>query len=119
MFEGTIVTHRTFCEHQTRECRARIKSYWDLLQPKWKGKLLGQDPRGAALADAGVDSLSSGRPRPDFVRRLYTETEITLFRDRRQGTNWLATWKVPLCHFVPRDRQSGAARTARSDDIAS
>src|SRR5437870_11886330 len=48
MFEGTIVT--TGLSVNTKLASAgEIKSYWDLLHPKWKGQLLGQDPRGAAL----------------------------------------------------------------------
>ncbi len=112
MFEGTIVT--TGLSVNTKLVSAgEIKSYWDLLQPKWKGKLLGQDPRGAALLTPVLILYHRAGLGADFVRRLYTETDITLFRDRRQGTNWLATRQISAVSFVPRDRQSGAARTAR------
>jgi hypothetical protein len=47
MFEGTIVG--TGLTINTKIMSAdQIKSYWDLLQPKWRGKILGQDPRSAA-----------------------------------------------------------------------
>ena len=98
MFEGTIVS--TGLSYNTKLVQAdEIKSYWDLLQPKWKGKLLAQDPRGAALATPVLILYHRAGLGPDFLRRFYTETEITLFRDRRQGTNWLATGKFPLCHL--------------------
>jgi len=98
MFEGTIVT--TGLSINTKLVSAdEIKSYWDLLQPKWKGKLLAQDPRGAALLTPVLILYHRAGLGADFVRRLYTETEITLFRDRRQGTNWLATGKFPVCHL--------------------
>ncbi len=98
MFEGTIVT--TGLSINTKLVNAdEVKSYWDLLQPKWKGKLLAQDPRGAALLTPVLILYHRAGLGADFVRRLYTETEITLFRDRRQGTNWLATGKFPLCHL--------------------
>ena len=49
MFEGTIVS--TGLSVNTKLVSAEeINSYWDLLQPKWRGKLLGQDPRGVALS---------------------------------------------------------------------
>jgi iron(III) transport system substrate-binding protein len=98
MFEGTIVT--TGLSINTKLVSAdEIKSYWDLLQPRWKGKLLAQDPRGAALLTPVLILYHRAGLGADFVRRLYTETEITLFRDRRQGTNWLATGKFPVCHL--------------------
>ena len=98
MFEGTIVS--TGLSYNTKLMQAdEIKSYWDLLQPKWKGKLLAQDPRSAALATPVLILYHRAGLGPDFLRRFYTETEITLFRDRRQGTNWLATGKFPLCHL--------------------
>ena len=115
MFEGTIVT--TGLSVNTKLVSAgEIKSYWDLLQPKWKGKLLGQDPRGAALLTPVLILYHRAGLGPDFVRRLYTETDITLFRDRRQGTNWLATGKFPVCHLC-REIDKAAQQGLPVEDI--
>ena len=115
MFEGTIVT--TGLSVNTKLVSAgEIKSYWDLLQPKWKGKLLGQDPRGAALLTPVLILYHRAGLGADFVRRLYTETDITLFRDRRQGTNWLATGKFPLCHLC-REIDKAAQQGLPVEDI--
>ena len=96
MFEGTI--NGTGLSYNTKlVAAAEIKSFWDLLSPKWKGKLLGMDPRSSAPPTPVLILYHKADLGPDFVRRLYSETEITLFRDRRQGTNWLATGKYPLC----------------------
>jgi hypothetical protein len=54
---------------------------------------------------------------PGFLRRLYTETDITLFRDRRQGTNWLATGKFLLCHLC-RDIDKAVQQGLPVDEIA-
>ena len=98
MFEGTIVS--TGISYNTKLVQPdEIKSYWDLLQPKWKGKILAQDPRGAALLTPVLILFHRPGLGPEFLRKFYTETDITLFRDRRQGTNWLATGKFPLCHL--------------------
>jgi len=98
MFEGTIVS--TGISYNTKLMQPdEIKSYWDLLQPKWKGKILAQDPRGAALLTPVLILFHRAGLGPEFLRRFYQETDITLFRDRRQGTNWLATGKFPLCHL--------------------
>jgi iron(III) transport system substrate-binding protein len=98
MFEGTIVSTGLSTNTELVPPDA-IRSYWDLLQPKWKGKLLGQDPRGAALPTPVLMLYHRPELGADFLRRFYTETGITLFRDRRQGTNWLATGKFPVCHL--------------------
>ena len=35
----------------------------------------------------------------EFVRRLFGEMDITLFRNVSQGTDWLAIGKFPICFF--------------------
>ena len=117
MFEGTIVTTGISVNTKLVSPEA-IKSYWDLLQPKWKGKLLAQDPRGAALLTPVLILYHRSGLGADFVRRLYTETDITLFRDRRQGTNWLATGKFPLCHLC-REIDKAAKQGLPVEDIPS
>ena len=116
MFEGTIVS--TGLSVNTKLASADdVKSYWDLLQPKWRGKLLGQDPRGAALSTPVLILYHRAGLGAQFLRRLYTETDITLFRDRRQGTNWLATGKFPVCHLC-RDIDKAAKQGLPVEDIS-
>jgi iron(III) transport system substrate-binding protein len=101
IYEGTL--NSTGLSFNTKLANPEeIKSYGDLLSPKWKGRLLTLDPRGTAPPTQVLMLYHTPGLGPDFVRRFYTETEITLFRDRRQGTNWLATGKFPLC-FLCRD----------------
>ncbi len=48
---------------------------------------------------------------PKFIRRLFGEMDITLFRDQRQGIDWLATGKYPICIFCNHTRiQTGKAQ---------
>jgi iron(III) transport system substrate-binding protein len=101
IYEGTL--NSTGLSYNTKLMNAEeIKSYGDLLKPKWKGRLLTLDPRGTVPPTQVLSLYHTPGLGPDFVRRFYTETEVTLFRDRRQGTNWLATGKFPLC-FLCRD----------------
>src|SRR5919109_4169504 len=81
-----------------------FKSYWDLLNPKWKGKIISRDIR--------VPGPGSGNARlfyylpdvgPSFIRKLYGDMDVTLFRDYRQGTDWLAVGKATLCFFCEAD----------------
>jgi iron(III) transport system substrate-binding protein len=76
---------------------ATLKSYWDLVDPKWKGKIVAFDPR---IAGAGTTSLFffyHPPLGPNFVRRLYGERDVTLVRDYRQSTDWLAQGKFAFC----------------------
>ena len=81
-----------------------FKSYWDLLDPKWKGKILARDIR--------VPGPGSGNARffyyhPElgalFLRKLFGEMDVTLFRDYRQGPDWLAVGKYSICFFCDVD----------------
>jgi iron(III) transport system substrate-binding protein len=116
MFEGTIIT--TGLSYNTKMISSgEIKSYLDLLNPKWKGKLLSMDPRGAATPTPVLILYYKAGLGPEYLRRLYTETDITLFRDRRQGTNWLATGKFPLC-LLCRDIDKATQQGLPVEEIA-
>jgi len=116
MFEGTI--NSTGLSYNTKLMSpGDIKSIWDLLAPKWKGKLLGMDPRSSAPPTPVLILYHRADVGPEFVRRLYRETEITLFRDRAQGTNWLASGKFPLC-LLCRDIDKAAKQGLPVEDIA-
>ena len=75
-------------------------SFWDFLNPKWKGKILSRDIRLPGTGGSAI-RLFYYHPEigPEFVRKLFAETDITLFRDRRQGLDWLATGKFPICFW--------------------
>jgi ABC-type Fe3+ transport system substrate-binding protein len=116
MFEGTI--NSTGLSYNTKLMNpGEIKSFWDLLAPKWKGKLLGMDPRSSAPPTPVLILYHRSDLGSEFVRRLYKETEMTLFRDRAQGTNWLASGKFPLC-MLCRDIDKAAKQGLPVDDIA-
>ena len=75
-----------------------FKSYWDLIDPKWKGKILARDIRvagpGSGNARFFYHHPALGAP---FIRKLFGEMDVTLFRDYRQGPDWLAVGKYALC----------------------
>ena len=82
----------------------QFKSYWDLLNPRWKGKIISRDVR--------VPGPGSGNARlfyylpdvgPSYIRKLYGDMDVTLFRDYRQGTDWLAVGKAAICFFCDID----------------
>jgi iron(III) transport system substrate-binding protein len=98
MFEGSVST--TGLSVNTNLAKpSDIGSYWDLVQPKWKGKILMMDPRGAALPTPLLMLYHDPEVGPDYLRTLLTKMDVTLFRDRHQGTNWLGVGKYPVCFY--------------------
>ena len=82
-----------------------IKSYWDFLDPKWKGKIVSLDPTmGGAVT--GVLTFIYHNPElgEKFLRRFLTEMDLTATRDGRQLVNWLAVGKFPISALAPPDR---------------
>ncbi len=73
----------------------QIKSYWDILDPKWKGKIVTYSPRarGSRLLSYFYYNPELG---PRYLKRLFTEMEIAASRDRRQITDWLARGKYAI-----------------------
>ena len=72
-----------------------IQSWWDLLLPKWKGKLGSFDPR---VAGGGGETFLFFYYTPPlghkFITRILSETDIHLTRDLQQGTDWLGQGKI-------------------------
>lgn len=81
-----------------------FKSYWDLLDRKWKGKIISRDIRSPGTG-SGNARLFYHHPDigPSFIRKLYGEMDVTLFRDYRQGSDWLAVGKAAICFFCEAD----------------
>ncbi len=75
-----------------------FKSYWDLLDPKWKGKIVAFDPKAGGFA-ATRDRFFYHNPElgPAFLRRLFSEMALTLYARFPQGEDWLAAGKYSLC----------------------
>jgi iron(III) transport system substrate-binding protein len=82
-----------------------IRSVWDLLDPKWKGKIIALWPRANYVSTALLFMYHHPQIGPKFLERFYTEMDLTYFSDFRQGTDWLAGGKYPLC-FLCRLRRA-------------
>jgi ABC-type Fe3+ transport system substrate-binding protein len=72
-------------------------SHWDLLNPKWKGKIVSQDPTSTGLGATMIFFYYSPEMGPEFVKRLFGTMDITYGSDRRQITDWLVQGKFALC----------------------
>jgi iron(III) transport system substrate-binding protein len=88
-----------------------MRSFWELMNGKWRGKILAMDPRQPGRQRVSARFLyhipELGAP---FLTRLFTEMDVTLTRDDRQAMDWLAAGKFPLCLFcgdIERARTQG------------
>jgi len=77
-----------------------ITSYQQLLDPKWRGKIVSQDVRKAGPGSGNIKYLYSHPDLgADYLRRLYGEMKITMSRDRRQMVDWLAHGRYAIYLF--------------------
>ena len=77
-----------------------IRSYWNFLQPKWKGKILSRDPKISGSQRIGLRMFYyTPELGGEFIRRLYAEMDVTLTQEIRQATDWLANGKFAICFF--------------------
>lgn len=74
-----------------------IRSYWDLLDPKWRGKIVMQDPRspgnGLAMATHWYFTPAIGKK---FMREFFTKQKVKVTRNSRQLLEWVARGDYPL-----------------------
>ena len=77
-----------------------IPSLWNLVDARWKGKIIARDVRAPGPGNAPMRFFylhpAIG---PAFIKKLFGEMDVTLFRDFRQSIDWLASGKASLCFF--------------------
>ncbi len=68
-----------------------ITSYKDLLDPKWRGKIVITDPRrpGSGMAAATFWYATDGLGK-EFIRELFAKQKVKISRDYRQQMEWLS-----------------------------
>lgn len=81
-----------------------IQSYWDILNPKWKGKIVAYNPNLGGAGDAMRFFYHSKNLGKEFIRRVLTETDLVISTDTRQMGDWLAGGKFALSIFAPISR---------------
>ena len=79
-----------------------FESYWDFLKPKWRGKI---EARNVVAGGGGNSPMRFFYYNPQlgskFIRRLFSEMNITFFSSTRQGLDWLGHGKYAICLFCP------------------
>ncbi len=73
-----------------------------LVQPRWKGKYAALQLGPAQGSTAMTYVYHHPQLGPKFIERIYRDLEPTMFRDLRQGVDWLSQGKYPLCFLCRR-----------------
>jgi ABC-type Fe3+ transport system substrate-binding protein len=135
VFEGTPrsgeITYNTKLVN-----RSEIKSYWDLLNPKWKGKIVSVDPMvSGPISAAQIFFYKHPDLGPEYIRRLHAETDMVIVRSNEQLLDWLSAGKysfgigarnvdgaitqgLPLNQFLPGSLKEGSSVTAYNGTLS-
>lgn len=115
---------------------AEIQSYWDLLNPKWKGTIVSVDPfQSGPISAAQMFFYKHSELGPEFIRRLHSDTDITILRSNEQILDWLSAGKyvfgigarnvddamvqgLPLSQFIPGSLKEGSSVTAYNGTLS-
>ncbi len=81
-----------------------FKSYWDLLNPKWKGKIVVVEPMTGGTQEPLVFMYHSKELGPEFMRRFLSEMALGVSRDIRQLLDWVAQGKYAMSALQNADR---------------
>jgi ABC-type Fe3+ transport system substrate-binding protein len=77
-----------------------FKSYWEMVNAKWRGKIVALDPRQPGRQRVGGRFIYNIPELGEkFLTRLFTEMDVAFSRDDRQALDWLAVGKYSLCLF--------------------
>jgi iron(III) transport system substrate-binding protein len=84
-FNSTLVTPKDF------------KSYWDVTNPKWKGKIVSLDPRDSGLGATMQFFYYNRELGPEFMRKFFGAMDMQFAKEFRQMTDWLAQGRYAIC----------------------
>jgi iron(III) transport system substrate-binding protein len=68
----------------------QIKGWHDLLDPKWKGKIVAMDPTTGSGLGFNVAVMLYNKLGPDFIKQLYKGQGVVLQTDDRQAADAVA-----------------------------
>jgi len=74
-----------------------FKSYWDVTQPKWRGKIVALDLRDGGLGGTMQFFYYSPELGPEFIKKFFATMDIQFAKNFRQMTDWLAQGRYAIC----------------------
>jgi iron(III) transport system substrate-binding protein len=81
-----------------------FRSYWDFLNPRWKGKIVIAEPMTGGTQEALQFLYYNREIGPDMVKRFLTEMDVAVSRDIRQMVDWVAHGKYAIAALQNADR---------------
>lgn len=93
-----------------------IKTYFDLLEPRWKGKIVLADPTVPGSPAKWMGVIYTSRLGHDYLRQLARQ-ELVVIRDQRLQVEWLAQGKYPLAIVPKSDLTSQFQKAGAPIDI--
>jgi iron(III) transport system substrate-binding protein len=105
IFSPCVSVHIDMVSYNTDLVKpSALTSYWDILNPRWKGKIGSMDPRAAGGREGGRLIYYHPELGPQFFNRLLTEMDPVLSQDPRQAVDWLAQGRFVFLLFTsPRE----------------
>lgn len=91
-----FVSYISFVAYVNRDVipETELRSLRDLTDPRWRGRIVLQDPRGGAGLSA-IEMLLEVHGE-DFVRDLLAEQNVVVANDLRQQAEWLIRGRYPI-----------------------
>jgi iron(III) transport system substrate-binding protein len=79
---------------------AELNSFWDLLQEKWRARIVVIDPRATGYGRSGARAAYF-HPQlgAEFLSRLFRDQVVMVSRDYRQAIDWLAQKRFSIMLF--------------------
>ena len=79
---------------------SELSSFWDLLNEKWRAKIVVIDPRSGGYGRSSARTVYY-HPQlgPEYLRRLFSEQVVMVSRDYRQAIDWIAQRRFSLLLF--------------------
>jgi len=73
-----------------------LTSFWDLLDPKWKGKITAKDPAEPGGGSPLLFLYYNPQLGPEYLRKLIATGGLTFVRNETLQTDWIASGKYPI-----------------------
>jgi len=74
-----------------------FKSYWDVLSPKWKGKIVSLTPTSTTMGSTLQFLYYHPELGQEFLKKFFGSMEVTFSADPRQMLDWLAQGNYSIC----------------------
>jgi iron(III) transport system substrate-binding protein len=105
IFSPCVSVHIDMVSYNTDLVKpSALTSYWNILNPRWKGKIGSMDPRAAGGREGGRLIYYHPELGPQFFKRLLSDMDLVLSQDPRQAVDWLAQGRFAFLLFTsPRE----------------